>query len=53
MAGSSGTLSVVEGSLMFCDTGIAQSRVGLAAEAMRPLTFGLGVAERGAARTAA
>lgn len=35
---------------MFCDTKIAQSRVGLAAEADL-LTFGMGVAERGSAGT--
>jgi hypothetical protein len=46
MAESSETLRVTEGSLVFCDTGIAQNRVGLAAEAIRPLTFGMGVAER-------
>lgn len=40
------------GSLVFCDTKIAQSRVGLAAEADL-LTFGMGVAERGSAGTAA
>lgn len=47
MVGYSATLRV------FCDTEVAPNRVGLAAEAIRPLTFGMGVAESCGAGTAA
>lgn len=47
------TLRFEKGSLVSYDTEIAQSRMGLGQEAVRPLTFGMGVAEGGGAGTAA